>query len=317
MKFFSIRCFSRSIRQFAPVVAAILSLSVLPARVNSNDNFLHDLEPQLSGRLSVARQHYARRGYQGLAGQVDSLSFSASRPLLIDTVTIPRGIEVTLGPDSRVCCEPGAVLIVQGTLRVEGAKGHPVVFCPVDSADLLYKVGVKPGTWDGIKVLSDGTMVLVEAVIDGATNGVVADGACSNISVKNLAFVPAGAGRLTVDGALVASTGDAVYNLNCMHPGKTESRVPAASVPRVVSTVFLGAGVVAAIAGVILEIAGSQTDQKVDGANSHGEAQNYHDRATALYKGGSISLAGSGALLAPGIVIRVVLHSKKHGKNHD
>ena len=78
-------------------------------------------------------------------------------------ITVNAGVTLFIEPGTQLKAASGAVLVVNGTLVAEGAKGSPVIF----TADAKEP---KPGYWRGIRFGKDSSGILNNCVIEYAGN---------------------------------------------------------------------------------------------------------------------------------------------------
>lgn len=132
---------------------------------------------------------------------------------IVGTVTVPAGVTLTIEDGVDVAVVPGAGLLVDGTLDVQGTAGSPVVMHSSEATPT-------PGAWDGIAIRAPSSgSVLAHAEIHHAHRAVAVEGVAAAVSLSDLTLT--GFGRpgaatvgmgILVDSATVHVSGCALSN---------------------------------------------------------------------------------------------------------
>ncbi|WP_018476300.1 hypothetical protein [Pontibacter roseus] len=85
-------------------------------------------------------------------GAIGNSTWSAGKPhVLLDTVLVREGTTLTIEKGAQVYAGNKAVLLVNGTLRVEGTPGERVRFAGLRREE---QYATAPGQWEGIRILA-------------------------------------------------------------------------------------------------------------------------------------------------------------------
>jgi pimeloyl-ACP methyl ester carboxylesterase len=103
-------------------------------------------------------------------------TISAGFPRIMGSLDIPVGHTLVVEAGAQLLFTPGAILSIEGTLKVEGSAAKPIVFAPLDET----------GSWMGIRSSCDAHISVHHALIKGADDGARICG--SSLSVGNVAF---------------------------------------------------------------------------------------------------------------------------------
>ena len=138
---------------------------VVAADASGNES---DASTTVSARLVT-------KGPSVLTGELRSDTVLSGIYILRGQVSVPRGVSLTIGPETTTVAEQGASILVQGRLLVDGASGQVRVFSR------------RTQRWAGI-VVDEGSFVMSEALLSGAETGLTlrgASGVLENSSVSD------------------------------------------------------------------------------------------------------------------------------------
>ncbi|MFT2009745.1 hypothetical protein ACMA1I_13780 [Pontibacter sp. 13R65] len=83
---------------------------------------------------------------------IGTTTWASDKPhVLLDTILVRAGATLTIEKGARIFATPGAVLLVNGTLLVEGTAEERVVFSGYRREQSYLQA---PGQWDGIQILT-------------------------------------------------------------------------------------------------------------------------------------------------------------------
>ncbi len=107
-------------------------------------------------------------GDAGIGGQAPidpaHYDYTAQAVTLTETLTIPAGQTVRVGPGTTFTAGMGMQVLINGTLIVDGTADAPVEFAGAGT----------PRSWEGIVIASGGSLTMTHAKIGGATYGILA-----------------------------------------------------------------------------------------------------------------------------------------------
>jgi hypothetical protein len=127
---------------------AVYYYRVVAADATGNES---EVSPTVSARLVT-------KGPLILSGDVSSNTVLSGIYILRGRVSVPRGVTLTIGPETSIVAEKGAVIHVQGTLTVDGTGG------------LVRLFSRQVEKWAGI-VLEGGQVTMKGVLLSGAEAG--------------------------------------------------------------------------------------------------------------------------------------------------
>jgi parallel beta-helix repeat protein len=159
--------------------------------------------PDLNGRSLSTQPTVKYFEYPIIPPSITEPTTIVNSPVYMFTsVTVEEGASLTIEPGVTVLCAPGAKLIVEGTLRAEGALGEEITFGKVAED--------QSGPWEGIYV--EGRCDLSYCTIEGAVTGLKsvkgADLVLTSCVIQNNEtgldlYAPGGTGNPEINGCTV------------------------------------------------------------------------------------------------------------------
>lgn len=134
-----------------------------------------DASGNVSELSSTASARLATKDAAILSGEIGSDTVLSGIYVLSGQFTVPRGVSLTIGPETSIVAGKGAAILVQGKLTVDGTGGLVRVFSR------------RAEKWAGV-VLDGGHVTMKGAVLSGAEAGLTlkdASGAVENVSITD------------------------------------------------------------------------------------------------------------------------------------
>ncbi|MBD3422687.1 MAG: hypothetical protein GF398_21440 [Chitinivibrionales bacterium] len=289
---------------FSFIVAILLD-------IRAQDEGFHELEPEIIDRRTLAEQHYDKKGYTVVSGDLSGLEFAYKKLLVLDSAYIPLNASFATPDAVDFYFEPEAVLKVDGRFRAAGTQSNPINFSLVPGFDLLYNAQVTSKVWQGIYVGEQGSLVLNHAAIREAANGIIARGVCDSLELTHVHFENIDDTPLHIDGQAVEAKPLSDYSLECATPQKASRKEPIQRKRRLMSNTLFGVAAGLAVTGILLDIFAFSADEQVRSATSREDARHYKDNAQLLNQAGNAALIASGACFVPAVVLRIPLGTNK------
>lgn len=178
------------------------------------DDVKSNLEPVFIDIDAPKRDYYEKRGYAVLGEMLSIDTLKPQMYVAIKDITFPPGKQTILKPGVNILCEPGIKINVAGALIAFG--GAQIANVPGPS--LYDKDAV--GKWAGIYIGNEGKLILSNAVIRGAENGIVINDTCNLVSLVNASFEFIAGSRIKIKGK---DAGQGLLSpVNWQYPNRTE-----------------------------------------------------------------------------------------------
>ncbi|MBD3390888.1 MAG: hypothetical protein GF410_02620 [Chitinivibrionales bacterium] len=139
---------------------------------------------------------YRQKGYTPLHGSIESASLEPATFVLIDELVIGRGIDLRFAAGSRILCENGARIRINGKLIALGTSNRPVVFASLPASEYCFPVQTDDTLWNGITVEDSAALYCERVHIGDCDAGV--DILSENCSVRFRETVFRNTGRYSI-----------------------------------------------------------------------------------------------------------------------
>lgn len=266
-------------------------------------------DPVKLDRTAILSKHYLLKGLRVLKDTLTSGTLTYDKYIATTDIIIPADQKITLSEGATVFFEPKTSLIVRGSLTAKGTKEKPILFKPVNRADMYIEPESEDTAWTGIIAGAESKLVLENCVVSGSRKNIQSQAPCDSLSIQNI-LVENSSSEILIADKRIDLTPDSAFTLDCRDLGITDAKSQKRNFNRTPIIAGIACAVLFGGLAVYEGLSSNVYADKATKSTSYDEEHSYEKKRNDAISMAKIFGGCSAISIAAGITLAFALPSK-------